>query len=117
MATKDLTTFTYVKNRISSITDASADGLLQSLVTAVSDAIEKYCRRSFYSKDYDEVYSGTGYDTLLLRAYPIQSVQSLRFGPTPVLQVTNSDTTTNQQARVKVTSTGLTLTRVASGST
>ena len=48
MAAKDLITLTRAKQAILSITDTTYDTLLATLITAVSDAIEKYCRRDFY---------------------------------------------------------------------
>src|SRR5262249_33613849 len=89
--------------------------ILQTLITACSDAIEKYCRRRFVSKPYDELYNGNGDRRLMLRQYPIQSVQSVRYRPVTVLKVINNATAQNQQARVQVTSAGLQLTRTASG--
>jgi hypothetical protein len=115
MAAKDLITLARAKQDIQSITDNSQDALLTVLITAISDAIEKFCRRDFNSKSYDELYSGSGDHRLLLREYPIQSVQSVRYRLVTVLKITNTNQALNQQARVSVTSTGLTLTRVASG--
>src|SRR5438270_88373 len=60
MATKDLITLARAKQAILAITNSSYDTLLQTLITAASDAIEKYCRRDFYSRSYDELYSGDG---------------------------------------------------------
>jgi hypothetical protein len=60
--------------------------------------------------------SASGDRRLLLRQYPIQSVQSVRYRPATVLKVANTDAT-NVQARVSITSTGLTLIRVQSGVT
>jgi hypothetical protein len=117
MAAKDLITLSRAKQNIQAITDTSQDALLTTLITAVSEAIEKYCRRHFYSRSFDELYNGTGDRRLLLREYPIQSVQSVRYRPVTVIKVQNTDTATNQRATVAVTSTGLTLTRVASGVT
>src|SRR5881394_2345044 len=117
MAAKDLITLARSKQAIQAITDSSQDTLLGVLITAVSDAVAKWCRRDFVSKSYDELYSGTGDRRLLLRAYPLQSVKSVRYRPVTVLKVQNTDTATNQQARVAVTAAGLTLTRVASGVT
>jgi hypothetical protein len=88
--------------------------LLQTLMTAASDAIEKYCRRDFPSTSYDELYSGNGDRKLMLRQYPIVSVQSVRYRPVTVIKITNTDPT-NVQARVTVTSAGLTLLRVKNG--
>src|SRR6266404_9335992 len=93
---------------------SSIDALLQSLLTAASDAIQKFCRRDFVSTTYDELYSGNGESRLLLRQYPIVSVESVRYRPVTVLKITNTDAT-NVQARVSVTSTGLKLVRVNAG--
>src|SRR6202008_2324720 len=61
-----------------------------------------------------ELYSGTGEPRLLLRHYPLVSVQSVRYRPVTVLKLTNTDPT-NVQARAAVTATGLTLVRVKNG--
>jgi len=90
-------------------------GVLQALITAYSDAIEKYCRRYFVSREFDELYNGNGDRRLLLRQYPIQSVQSVRYRQVTVLKIVNNTPSQNQQARVTITSTGLTLFRMASG--
>jgi hypothetical protein len=90
-------------------------GVLQVLITAYSDEVEKYCRRRFLSVAYDELYNGDGDRRLLLRQYPIQSVQSVRYRPVTVLKVINNALSTNQQARVWITSTGLQCWRKASG--
>ena len=94
---------------------ASDERTINALIGACSDAIRRYCRRHFNVRSYDEVYSGDGCPRLILRAYPVLSVEAVRYGPQTVAEVTNTDAATNQQARVQVTSTGLVLTRVASG--
>src|SRR5580693_338583 len=109
MAAKDLITLTRAKQAILSITDSTYDTLLATLITAVSDAIEKYCRRDFYACFYDELYSGNGDRRLLLREYPIQSIQSVRYRPVTAIKIINNNVGLNQQARVTVGSTGLTL--------
>jgi hypothetical protein len=114
MAAKDLITLDRAYLNLQGVT--GVDNLIQTLVTAASDAIRKYCRRDFLVTSYDELYDGNGGCTLMLRQYPIQSVKSVRYRPVTVLKVINNDATTNQQARVQVTSTGLVLTRTASGS-
>jgi hypothetical protein len=116
MAANDLITLARAKQDIQSITDTSQDALITTLITAISRAIEKYCRRDFVQTTYDELYNGTGDRRLLLRQYPLLSIQSVRYRPVTVLKITNNLANT-PQARVTVTSTGLTLTWVTSGVT
>src|ERR1700736_2723824 len=108
MAAKDLITLARAKQDIQSITDSSQDALLNVLITAASDAIEKYCRRRFVSTAFDELYNGTGDRRIHLRQYPIQKVASVRYRPVTVIKVTNT-ITANVQAKVAVKSTGLEL--------
>src|SRR5690349_21277310 len=98
MAAKDLCTRARAYQALSGV--SGVDALIDTLVTAVSDAIVKYCRRDFVSKSYDELYDGNGQRTLQLRQYPIQSVQSVRYRPVTVLKIINNQTS-NQQARVQ----------------
>jgi hypothetical protein len=113
MAQKDLITLDRAYLNLQGVT--GVDNVIGALITAASDGIAKYCKRDFYSRSYDELYDGNGGRILELRQYPIQSVQSVRYRPVTVLKVINNSTSLNQQARVQVTSTGLTLTRTASG--
>jgi hypothetical protein len=113
MAAKDLCTRARAYQDLGGV--SGVDALIDTLVTACSDAIAKYCRRDFTSKSYDELYNGNGDRRLLLREYPIQSVQSVRYRPVTVLKIQNTNTALNQRATVAVTSAGLTLVRVASG--
>ena len=92
------------------------DTAINSLVTACSRAINKYCRRVFVQDTFDELYNGNADRRLVLRNYPLQSVQSVRYRPVTVLKITNGLANT-PQARVAVTKTGLTLVRVTSGVT
>jgi hypothetical protein len=87
---------------------------IDAMIGACSDLIVKYCRRDFFVRSYDELYNGNGDRRLLLRQYPIISVESVRYRPVTVLKVTNTDPT-NVQARVSVTNLGLTLVRVNAG--
>jgi hypothetical protein len=105
------------KRAIQSITDNSQDALLGVLIAAYSDAVQKWCRRDFSLRTYDELYNGNGDRRLLLRAYPVSSVLSVRYRPVTVLKIINTDQATNQRAYVQVTATGLILVRVASGVT
>src|SRR5215475_8113298 len=113
MAAKDLITLPRAYQNLNGV--SGVDPLIASLITSVSDAIEKYCKRRFLTHFYDELYNGSGDKRLLLRQYPIQSVQSVRYMPVFVCRVQNTDTATNQQARVSILSNGLQCWRSASG--
>jgi hypothetical protein len=93
---------------------SSDTSTINTLITAASRAIEKYCRRDFVQTTYDELYNGTGDRRLVLRQYPLLSVQSVRYRPVTGLKIINNLANT-PQARVTVTSTGLSLVTVTSG--
>jgi hypothetical protein len=113
-AAKDLITIARAYQALPS-SISGIDSLMQVFVTAYSEAIEKYCRRRFVKTAYDELYNGGGDRRLLLREYPILQVDSVRYRPVTVLKVTNT-TAANVQARVQVTSTGISCIRVNAGS-
>jgi hypothetical protein len=92
------------------------DRLLSSLTATVSDAIRSFCRRDFTLGNYDEVLPGQEGPFLVLRHHPIVSIQDVRTDPRPVLQIINTNPTTNQLASVEVVRDGIVLYRVASGS-
>lgn len=114
MALANLVTLERLKYSITA-TATGDERLLNALNVSVSDAIRKYCRRDFHLRNYDELYDGNGQSNLLLRAYPIQEVQSCRYRPVTVFKVINSNVSLIQQARVEVSSSGLTVIQVASG--
>jgi hypothetical protein len=89
---------------------------ISTLITAVSRAVRRYCRRDFVQTDYDELYDGNGERRLILRQFPLLQVSSVRYRPTAALKVQNTLANT-PIARVRVTSIGLTLTRITSGTT
>lgn len=95
---------------------AAEETTIDGLLAAVSEGIEQYCRRRFTSQPHDECHDGGPGRYLFLEQYPIVSVERVAFCPQAVLTVTNT-LGTNQRAAVKVTATGLTLARVASGVT
>jgi hypothetical protein len=68
------------------------------LINAVSAAIRRYCRTDFLVQNYDELYSGNGYQRLLLRQIPIVNVLSVRYGPYAVLRVFNNAYSTKRPA-------------------
>jgi len=113
MAAKDLITLARAYQSIASLGGSGQDAALAVLITACSDTVEKYCRRSFYARTIDELYDG-GRGCLQLREYPVQSVTWVRYGPEAVLEVKNTSALV-QRATVAVGSTGLTLVSVASG--
>ncbi len=95
-------------------TTSDEDATIAALITAVSRAIENYCWRTFSVTSYDELYPGGDRRELVLRNYPLVSVERVAYGPMPVLRATNTSSS-NQRATVKVTSVGLELISVASG--
>jgi hypothetical protein len=89
---------------------------IATIITAASRAIRKYCRRDFIQETYDELYNGMGDKRMLLKQYPILSVQSVRYRPVTVVKIINSLANT-PIARAAVTNVGITLTRVTAGVT
>lgn len=87
---------------------------VDALILAATKAINRYCRRTFESTAFDEIYDGSGDKYLMLRNYPVISVQSVRSRQVAVLRVKNTSAS-NQKARVSVTSTGILLSRTSSG--
>ncbi|MFC4768738.1 head-tail connector protein [Effusibacillus consociatus] len=60
-------------------TDTSKDSIIEFLINAASEAIEKYCRRKMKQATYtDEEYDGTGSQNLYLKQYPISSITSIK---------------------------------------
>jgi hypothetical protein len=111
----DLITSARAKYNLNNMTTTAAeDTTIAALVTACSKAIKKFCGREFDSQQFDELYPGNGYTRLLLRQFPVISVSRVAYAPTTVLRIRNTSAS-NQRATVAVTSSGLSLTRVASG--
>jgi len=112
MAAKDLITRARAYQALQGVT--GVDSLLDTLITAASDAVARWCGRSFHSRAVEEVHDAGG-EVLLLREYPVQAIAWIRDSPQVVLRVVNTATTVNQRATVAIASTGLILTRTASG--
>ena len=54
--------------------------LLESLINAVTDFMETYCKRRFKKTDYEaELYDGDGTRMLFLRNYPITDIASIHW--------------------------------------
>jgi hypothetical protein len=84
------------------------------LLAGVSEAIRRYCGRNLFLAHHDEVIPGQEEPCLVLREYPVRAIEAVRFNPSVVLRIRNTDPA-NQIARVVVTETHLELLRVASG--
>src|SRR4051812_24597925 len=111
----DLITTARAKYNLNNLTTTSdEDTTLAALVTACSRAVRRHCKREFDSQQFDELYHGTDQPRLPLRQFPILSVARVAYDPVAVLRLTNTSAS-NQRATVAVTSSGLTLVRVASG--
>ncbi len=116
MAAGDLITSARAEDNLNNYAPAADETTtLTDLITAVSQAIKKFCKRDFVSANYDELYNGNGERRLLLNRFPILAVASVRYRPVTVLEVINTNTGLNQRANVAVAASGLILTRVASG--
>jgi hypothetical protein len=121
----DLVSLNRALDAFPNLLDTSQNTVIQSKITAASRMIERYCKRTFGVTAYDERYDSDGGGTLLLRQFPVLSVDRVAMSPTSVLSVVNSDNATNSRALVgtqqntgvdvPVATTGLRLTRFASG--
>ena len=76
--TGDLTDLATVKSWLG-ITSSASDGLITSLISAVSTFIPNYLGRQVLSAGYVETYRGNGQHQLLLRNFPITAVASVAF--------------------------------------
>lgn len=93
---------------------------LPRLAAAASEAIRRFCRRDFTQATYDETYRvAPPQRSVLLRQFPLVSVQRVCTGLTPAMEVWNeaSDTyrATAALAATDGVPTGLTLVRWAAG--
>jgi hypothetical protein len=111
----DLIDLDFARQHIPTSADAD-EPTISTLITSASRAVQKYCRRDFVAQAYDELYNGNGDRRLILRQYPLVSVQSVRYRPVTVLKIQNNLANT-PIARVSVSNVGLTLVRVTSGVT
>jgi hypothetical protein len=61
------------------VSDNADDGRLEMYINMATDFIENYCQRRFKTGNYvDEVYSGDGSDSLVLKNYPITALTSIQ---------------------------------------
>ena len=112
----DLITLARAKQAIPSVPSAD-DAIVEDLIDAASEMIEHYCRRTFALTTYDEIANGRFDGRLRLKQFPIVTVTRIAASNGAALRVVNENTSLNQRATVRITTTGLVLTRVASGVT
>lgn len=99
-----------------SLTDTTYDALIDSLLTAMSRYVEKYCDvESWLTASYTEYHDGNGAGYIALRNRPVTAVTRIATCPRTVLEIANTSTSV-QRAYVSVSSTGITLVSTASGS-
>jgi uncharacterized phiE125 gp8 family phage protein len=76
MPSSDLCTRDEVKSFLG-ITGTTYDSTISRLVTAASDAVERFCRRRFARSEYSEFYDGRGADRIVLLQRPVVSVENV----------------------------------------
>lgn len=71
-----LTTLTQVKNQAGiSLSDTSMDEQIKAFISGITDYVKRYLGRDIESKSYTEYYSGDGSIELILRQFPVISIQ------------------------------------------
>lgn len=93
------------------------NGTLQDIIDAASATIELYCRRTFATQSWDEVYYGTGTPYLYVNNPPITSVTAVRTGQLACIYIQNNTPIPIQACLVNLDTTGLTLTVTNYGET
>lgn len=84
-----LTTVENVKNYLG-INSPNDDALLDRLVTAASDYIQKWLNRNFGAQEYVEKQNGQDMDVCMVRNYPIISVAEVKVGEVVVPPATST---------------------------
>ena len=91
------------------ITVATYDAMLQRLIDACSDTIERFCNCKFTTQTLAERFDGTGDEWLYLSARPLTAVTRVSIGTASAVSLTNADTTADG-ATASISSTTLALT-------
>lgn len=73
----DFTTIEKVKEYLGGEFGSDKDSVLASLIAQVSAYVRKKCQNNILAADYIEYYDGDGSNTLLLRQFPINSIDSI----------------------------------------
>ena len=70
--------------------------LIEKLINAATDLIERYCNRKFDSRAYTrEIYYGSGFDKLILDEFPVTRVTRLSVGRANSFSIKNTSTDAN----------------------
>jgi len=77
-----------------------------AIISAASELVERWCNRQFAKASFDELYTGDGSGVLILRKFPVASIERLSGGLQTAFTVTNSDSTTNWRANAAIINTG-----------
>jgi len=82
--------------------------IISTIKDDVEDFVSNYCNRTFESTSYSlEEYNGRGYNKILLKNYPVTTLDRVSIGTRDAIKISNSNTGTS--ATVSVLSTGLRL--------
>lgn len=68
----------------------AADALVTNIINRASDAIEKYCDRTFASTAYRQRYDGDGTADLLLKQWPVTAVTMVSTSVNDAVSITNT---------------------------
>jgi len=90
------------------ITHSDDDTLILALINRATNAIHKYCGRTFVSATYREVRNGDDRYSILTNQYPIISIQMLALGTQDAFSITNTNSDA-YNAYIQITSTTMTL--------
>ena len=80
----DLTDLVSVEQFLALPSGNPDEGLLQSLITAVSAEVVTYCERGFMSQSYTEIRNGNGQDAMSFLNPPCTSLGSLTINTVPI---------------------------------
>ncbi len=86
-----------------------------SVRNGVEKWVQNFCGRTFESTVYKERYDGGGFSKLVLKNYPVTSINRLALSKEDAMMVRNTGTSTH--ATVSVTSTGIVLTKDGTSNT
>jgi hypothetical protein len=119
-SSEDLITLARAKKQFQSFNSAN-DAVLQSCVTAASQAFQRYCGRYFVVKNFDELADGQGTYNLLLSQYPLVRIDRISWNRQAVMTIRNENQAYSRASwrldgiQGEHTATSLNLTKVLDG--